>query len=308
MKRMPESNLAWQSKSVLLVVIPIVGAGLVLQGHWWATQSAPVAIWTIGLSLVLGLIVLKLHAATPAGAAAGAAITANLMFSTVIFPYAPWQTALPPVLAVSLLAWVGTKLGRKKKERLGTAEKRQGRNASQVAANLGVAALASNEVVQSWLTDSNLFAGATLTTMSMFAIPLAALAEAAADTVSSEIGQVLGGPPRMLTTFRQVDVGKDGAISLAGSLAGLAAAGTVAALGAFAMRGGFAMFWISGTGAVFGMFFDSLLGATLERRGWLNNDAVNFLSTASAAAFALAVLAILVHTGMDQFPMIRLKQ
>ncbi len=182
MKRMPESNLAWQSKSVLLVVIPIVGAGLVLQGHWWATQSAPVAIWTIGLSLVLGLIVLKLHAATPAGAAAGAAITANLMFSTVIFPYAPWQTALPPVLAVSLLAWVGTKLGRKKKERLGTAEKRQGRNASQVAANLGVAALASNEVVQSWLTDSNLFAGATLMTMSMFAIPLAALAEAAADT------------------------------------------------------------------------------------------------------------------------------
>ena len=36
--------------------------------------------------------------------------------------------------------------------------------------------------------------------------------------------------------------------------------------------------------AVFGLFFDSLLGATLERRGWLNNDAVNFLSTAGAAA------------------------
>jgi uncharacterized membrane protein len=55
------------------------------------------------------------------------------------------------------------------------------------------------------------------------------------------------------------------------------------------------MFWISCAGAVFGLFFDSLLGATLERRGWLNNDAVNFLSTASAAGFALGVLAILSH-------------
>jgi uncharacterized membrane protein len=66
------------------------------------------------------------------------------------------------------------------------------------------------------------------------------------------------------------------------------------------------MFWISGAGGVFGLFFDSLLGATLERRGWLNNDAVNFLSTASAAAFALGLMAVLPHAGVEQFPVIRL--
>jgi len=44
---------------------------------------------------------------------------------------------------------------------------------------------------------------------------------------------------------------------------------------------------------VFGLLFDSLLGATVERKGWLNNDAVNFLSTASASAFALAMMAVL---------------
>jgi uncharacterized membrane protein len=44
-----------------------------------------------------------------------------------------------------------------------------------------------------------------------------------------------------------------------------------------------------------GLFFDSLLGATLERRGWINNDAVNFLSTASAAGFALGMLAVASH-------------
>jgi uncharacterized membrane protein len=39
--------------------------------------------------------------------------------------------------------------------------------------------------------------------------------------------------------------------------------------------------------ATAGLFFDSLLGATVERRGWIGNDAVNFASTGFAAAIAL---------------------
>jgi uncharacterized protein (TIGR00297 family) len=292
-----QMKLVWQSKFVLLIVLPYVGAGAVLQTHWWATQSAPVAIWTVGLSLLLALVVMKLRAATPGAAATGALITASLMFSTATFPYRPWQTALIPVLAVAALAYSSTRLGRTKKERLGTAERRQGRSASQVAANLGIAALASSEVVQSWLTDSGWFTRATFAPMPLFAVALAALAEAAADTVSSEVGQVLGGRPRMITTLRTVESGTDGAISLAGTLAGVAAASIVAAAGTLALRSDLTMFWISCAGGVFGLFFDSLLGATLERRGWLNNDAVNFLSTASAAGFALGLLAILAHPG-----------
>ena len=301
MRRISRSRLAWQSKLVLLVVMPAVAAGLVLQAQWWAVQVAPVAIWTLGLSLLLGLVVLKLRAATLAGAASGAAITASLMFSTTLIPYQPWRTALIPVLAVSLLAYVATRLGRVQKERLGTAEKRQGRAASQVTANLGVAALASNGLVQSLLTDTHRFVGVTQAPMPLFAVTLAALAEAAADTVSSEIGQVLSSRPRMITTMRQVDPGADGAISLAGTLAGMAAAGIVAALGTFAMRGDSPMFWISCAGGVFGLFFDSLLGATLERLGWVSNDLVNFLSTASASAFALGLMALLPHSGAGQF-------
>jgi uncharacterized protein (TIGR00297 family) len=164
-----------------------------------------------------------------------------------------------------------------------------------VAANLGVAALVSSEFAQSWFTDTHWFTRATLAPMPLFAVGLAALAEASADTVSSEIGQVFGGQPRMMTSLRTVDPGTDGAISLAGTLAGVVAAGIVAAIGTLALRGDFAMLWISCAGGVFGLFFDSFLGATLERRGWLNNDAVNFLSTASAAAFVLALLALLSH-------------
>jgi uncharacterized membrane protein len=40
---------------------------------------------------------------------------------------------------------------------------------------------------------------------------------------------------------------------------------------------------------IFGLFFDSLLGATVERRGWLGNDLVNFTSTAFAAVLAAVV-------------------
>ena len=245
-------------------------------------------IWTAGLSALLGLITWKLRAATPSAAASGALITASLMFSTAEFPYEPWHTALIPVLAVSLLAFAATRAGRRKKERLGTAEARRGRSASQVAANLGFAALVASEPVKIWFLNSRWLPLAAHPGAMLLAMPLAALAEAAADTVSSEIGQVLGGRPRMITTFRAVEPGTDGAVSVAGTLAGVIAAAIVAGAGSWAMRGGWSLFILSCAGAVFGLLFDSLLGATLERRGWLNNDAVNFLSTASAAGFALA--------------------
>jgi uncharacterized protein (TIGR00297 family) len=288
-------KLFWQSKLVLLAVLPFVGAAVVLETHWWAVNATPVAVWTVGLSLLLALAVFQLRAATPGAAFTGAAITASLMFSTAIFPYEPWHTALVPTLAVFVLTFLATRTGRGQKERLGRAESRHGRTASQVAANLGIAALVSDGLVGSWLDGTGWFASASPGPMPLFAVGLAALAEAAADTVSSEVGEVLGGTPRMITTLRPAEPGTDGAISLTGTLAGVVAAGVVAAAGALALRGGTAMFWIAGAGGIFGLFFDSLLGATLERKGWLNNDAVNFLSTASAAAFALGLLALLPH-------------
>ena len=200
-----------------------------------------------------------------------------------------------PLLAVVGLTVLSTRLGRKRKELMGLAERRHGRTAGQVAANLGMAAIASSGFVQSWFIETGWIRVASGAPAILLALPLAALAEAAADTVSSEIGQILGGRPRLITTLRRVEPGTDGGVSLIGTLAGLAAAAFVAAVGVWAFGGGLCLFAISAAGGVFGLFFDSLLGDTLERRGWLNNDAVNFLSTASAAACALAILALLPH-------------
>lgn len=290
---MARAELQWQSKTVLLIVFPFVGADVVLETHWWASELSMVAIWTLGLSAILGLVAYKTRSATRGAGLAGATITASLMFATLRFPYLPWKTALVPLLALLLLTSLATRAGRKRKETLGTAENRRGRGASQVAANLGVATIVSNPLVQSWLVEHGWLHN-RITPTTGFLLGLAALAEAAADTVSSELGQVLSGHPRMITTFRKAEPGADGAISLAGTAVGIIAAGAVAAAGSWAVADGgtttFAIIWAAG---VFGLFFDSLLGATAELRGWINNDVVNFLSTAAAAGAALGLLAVL---------------
>ena len=289
---MSKLKLEWQSKTILLLVFPFVGADVVLETNWWARQMPVVALWTLSLGILLGLVAWKLRSATAGAALAGAAITASLMFATVSFPYVPWKTGLVPMMVLLAMTSLSTRLGRRRKESLGTAESKRGRAASQVAANLGVAAIVSNSLVQSWLIEHGWIHG-RLAPVLVFSLGLAALAEAAADTVSSELGQLVSGHPRMITTFRKAEPGTDGAISLGGTLFGMMAAGLVAGSGAWALNGGWLMLTLSWSGGVFGLLFDSLLGATAERRGLINNDAVNFLSTASAAGFAMGMLAVL---------------
>ena len=287
---MTPSRLGWQSKLVLLLVLPWTAVSVVVQARQWWVQEPGVAAWTVGLSAALGLLAWALRSASPAAALAGAFINASLMFSMFDPPFRIWRSGLVPVLLVLALTSLATRFRRGRKERMGVAEKRHGRSAAQVAANLGMAALVMDPSVQSALVDTHWLAGRRFD--AVFALGLAALAEAAADTLSSEIGQVLGGIPRMITTFRRVEPGTDGGMTLAGTAAGIVAAAVVAGAGSLALHGGASIFLLSWAGGVFGLLFDSLLGATLERAGWLNNDAVNFISTGSAVGCAMVVLAL----------------
>jgi uncharacterized protein (TIGR00297 family) len=295
MESVARPKLLWQSKTILLLVFPFVGADVVLETHWWATQMPAVAIWTLSLSILLGLVAFKLRSATAGAALAGTAIAASLMFATVSFPYVPWKTGLVPTLVLLVLTSLATRAGRKRKESLGTAESKRGRVASQVAANLGMATIVSNPLVLSLMIDRGWIFVRGIAPAQVFTLGLAALAEAAADTISSELGQMLSGHPRMITTFRKAEPGVDGAISMGGTAAGIVAAGAVAAAGAWALNGGWLMMAVSWSAGAFGLLFDSLLGATFEQQGWINNDAVNFLSTVSAAGFALGLLAVTPH-------------
>jgi uncharacterized protein (TIGR00297 family) len=114
----------------------------------------------------------------------------------------------------------------------------------------------------------------------------AALAEAGADTVSSEMGQALGGIPRLITNWKKVEPGTDGAITLAGTMDGATAAIAVALVFALSRTFSWRSFAVCAGAGVLGMIFDSCLGATLERKRLLGNNAVNFASTIFAAVLA----------------------
>ncbi len=179
------------------------------------------------------------------------------------------------LLTVFGLTWVATRVGLARKQRMGTAEGSEGRRASQVMANLGVSGLCA--VLYGCWGDPR------------WLIPMtAALSEAAADTVSSECGQALRTQARLITTLERVPAGTNGGITVAGSLCGAVAAfvvGLVCAIAGLLSWKGMLVASVAGT---FGMFADSFLGALLERRGWIGNDAVNLLGTAAAALLAIS--------------------
>jgi uncharacterized protein (TIGR00297 family) len=291
-----QQKLAWQSRLILGIVLAPIAVSVFWQARFWAMHETRVAMWGLGLSALLGLVAWKSRSATPAAAATGALLCASMMFSTFVYPYEPWRTAIVPVLAVLVLTSLATRVGRRHKEQLGMAEEKHGRGAAQVCANLGFAALACSPGAQSMLASGKLISpDNTLFGVLFTFAAYACLAEAAADTVSSEIGQVFGSQPFVLTTFRRVPPGTDGAISPVGTFAGVLAACIIGTIGAWVMRGNLVTGCVIAAGGIFGLLFDSLLGATLERKGWLNNDAVNFLSTASAAVSALFFVLWTLH-------------
>ncbi len=250
---------------------------------------------TIGISLAFTGLVRLVRASTTAGALAGGMICLVVTYRTGWFSEPVERSALTPLACLFALTFLATRAGREHKVRAGLAEKRSGRSAAQVIANLGVTALCVSPFAEWILRRSaaghcrpdfaDLWVMAAVKTAC-----LAALVEATADTMSSELGQAFGGRPVLLAGLRRVEAGTDGAISLLGTATGVAGGTLVAGAGAWAMHlDGHAGLVSLGCGTL-GLFADSVIGATLERWGWVGNDLVNFSGTAFAAAVAAALM------------------
>lgn len=166
----------------------------------------------------------------------------------------------------------------------------------------------------------------------LFSAFVGAMAAVNADTWATELGVLSRKPPRRMTTGEPAPPGTSGAVSVLGTAAALAGAlliGLVAEAVCLVSRGGLSgqvpvwALWLplaAGLGGFMGALFDSLLGATVQGvywchlcqseteralhacgtptrllRGWrwLDNDAVNFLSSVVGSGVT-ALLVMLV--------------
>jgi len=252
----------------------------------------------VGISVAFAGLVLSLRAATVAGAFFGGMICFLLVNGTASSQYTIVRSGLTPLALLFVLTFLATRAGRRVKAQAGLSEKRHGRSSAQVIANLSIAGLTVSGLGFVVMMRGEVCCGGGYYKVwvwpAMMLMCLAAMVEATADTVSSEIGQAFGGRPVMLLTLQHVDPGTDGAVTLLGSLAGIAGGAFVAAVGMWALRLRPSQAAIALFAGICGLFFDSFLGATVERRGWIGNDLVNFTSTLFAAALAAIIYRLFV--------------
>ena len=227
--------------------------------------------WAIGANALVAWIGYRARTVSISGAGVG------LLIGVVVYA-AGGRNAWLLLLATFAIASAASRMGLKRKMLLGIAEERDGRRGGGNAlANCGVATMAAVAV-----------AATPHSTAAMLAL-VAALTAGGSDTVASEIGKAWGRSTFLVTSFARVRPGTSGAVSLEGTAAGLLAAFGLAALASALGQIAWAMIVVVVIGATAGALVESVLGATLESPGILNNDSLNFINTAVAAAVALAI-------------------
>lgn len=238
---------------------------------WNSSLVATVTIFALGLPVLqTGL--------TPSG------IASAFLLGTLT-----WRAfGAPAFLLVGAYFVVGTavtKVKIKQKEKEGIAEKKSGKRGPPNVLGSGVAGIACAVAAIAGLGGLQSFELWQLGFVASFATKLS-------DTVSSEIGKAYGKITYLVTTLKPVQRGTEGAISLEGTIAGLAASLFLSLL-AYQVR------QITGRGAVICVvasqlanFAESFAGATVQGRDgleWLNNDVVNILNISTGAALAILI-------------------
>jgi len=252
---------------------PLLGALLLLccletEGAWQSLVDPPFLkrlLIGLGCNLVFAALAYWLGTLRRSGAVVACLI------GTLIVTFLSWQGYVV-LLVFFVLGTLSTKVGYASKARLNLAQGRGGRRrAANALANGGVAVACA------------VFAGLTPHT-SLFVLAFAcSLGAAAADTVESEIGQIWGHPTVLITSLSTVRPGTNGGISAVGTVAGLAAA--VLTVGAGWQVGLYPLTVVVPLSllALSATLVESVVGATLERLGLLDNNGVNFVNTLLAA-------------------------
>lgn len=236
--------------------------------------------WHVLLVLISGMVAsVWLQKLTLAGAITGGVIG-------LLLYVAAGYTGLLMMAAFFILGTAATAWKKEEKIMGGVAESSESRRtAAQVVANAGMTGMLAIWAI--------LHEGAQHVAGVMIA---AVFASATADTLSSELGNVYGKRFYNVRTFKKDTKGLNGVISLEGTVAGLVGSILIALIYIVGFGWNTILFTIIIVAGTLGNLFDSLLGATLERKGKLHNNGVNFLNTAIAAlaAFLFYLIFLLI--------------
>ncbi|MDR2831255.1 MAG: TIGR00297 family protein [Methanobrevibacter sp.] len=201
-----------------------------------------------------------------------------LIFMGVVILFKAGISWLILILIFLFLSLYSSRYAKEYKQKLGIYEKK--RTTKNVVSNGLVAVIMA-------AFGGIVFNGHYITFVGGF---IGAVATATADTVASEIGVLQR--PRLLTTFRTVEPGTDGAVSALGTSAGILGAGIIGftsfILGI--LPNPFFAVQITIIAGTIGCFMDSVFGAVLERRGLINNEHVNLLGTLSGAIVGIILI------------------
>jgi len=236
----------------------------------WHVADLDSTTWALlGLNAAVAALGWAARTVTRAGAVTGMIIGALMIIGTGL---AGWLVLIVTFVVVSLT----TRLGHARKTQAGIAEDRGGRRGpGNAIANTGVAAWAA--LVATGLADPTLAHVAAV----------AALVTAGSDTIASEVGKAYGRTTWLITTWRRVPPGTTGALSVEGTAAGMVGAVGLAGVGALLGIVPMAAVPIVAMAAVIASMMEGVIGATIEARGMLTNDAVNFVNSAIGAGLAM---------------------
>jgi len=279
-------------------------------------MQTDVVLLQIALGLVLSTIIAILahrHEALTRSGALGA-----ILVGTITFGFAGWTWGLVLFAFFAVSSALSRYRQADKKELADKFLKGSQRDIGQVLANGSLAAFIA-------LLYFSYPSSALLVAF------LGAMATVNADTWATEIGVLSPVPPRLITTGRRVPAGTSGGLTVLGTAASTLGALFIALLAytllsveaLFSVGSSLRLWWIIPVALISGLLgslFDSLLGATVQGifycaqceketekelhgcglrtthlRGWrwLNNDMVNFLSSAWGALVAIALAAVI---------------
>jgi uncharacterized protein (TIGR00297 family) len=118
---------------------------------------------------------------------------------------------------------------------------------------------------------------------------ISSLTVAAADTVASEVG-VRDSKVWMITTFKRTEPGVNGGISVTGTLVAVAASFITAVIGWVVMDLEInCLLLVPAVAGIIGCFADSLLGATVEDKGYISKYTNNAITAMLGSIFAMIV-------------------